>query len=522
MSTILHISDLHLGPSDPAHDVDQKKRDSPEIRVRDHRHVLDQTIEKLLDDKRASEIEAVVISGDLVQGKDSEQGFRDFSDFIKPLAGLVGAENVLVVPGNHDMPKEMASGEARYERFTAVTRKKGFATPLLDGIDFNVAGQLQLGRRPRHLIEKKRFLVIPINSSHFCWGLDPLQDESVSEIIDLAESKDLKAAAEKLLNHDIPRISPAQMTALERMLLARYPGFTEEGEEDGLVRIAVLHHQLLPVSSREEFTTFESITNLGALRRFLASLRIDVVLHGHKHEAALYWDYVADPQSIEQAPHRMLVSAAPSEFRPRSAAMRLLAVGERPAAKEVTIEDVVAPSGPAGNLTFEKSRARLWRDANPDRVGDAMVVSDHSRDRVYAKIQSLFEGRPRGEPIRDLVCEITKPENLAKLPAGYPKMPKIEDRQQWMSDMVEWWQLHDPQLLAEVTFNHGNRIYRRFGDQVAKAVEALSTSDGATTSTTRAIIVLLDPLGDGGREGEFPSFVSVHLQFDLGRPEPPA
>ncbi|HEX5763756.1 MAG TPA: metallophosphoesterase [Solirubrobacterales bacterium] len=515
------MSDLHLGASAAWQQVDDKKKESPEVEPRDHHHVLSQTLDKLLESKSAEQIEAVVVSGDLVHGKEPEKGFAAFADFIKPLSALVGDANVMVVPGNHDMPKNVRSGEARYDPFFNVTRQRGFATPLVDGIDFDTAGRsIKTHPQPPHLIEQERYLLIPINSSHFCWGLDPLENGIEEEIIDLLQSDRQREGAEKLLNHDIPRVSPAQMTALEAMLRERYADLTEPDRDDQRVRIAVIHHQLLPVSPREEFTTFESITNLGALRAFLAGLQIDVVLHGHKHEAALYWDYVADPRGIDHAPHRILVSAAPGDFKPRRPAMRLLHIGERAAAKEVTIEEIIAPGGPAASIGRQLSRARIWRDPDPDRVGDAMVVSDISRDQVYAKIQSLFEGRGKGNPIRDLICEITEPRDLLRLPDGYPEMPRIENRQHWMLDLVKWWQLKDPQLLAQVTFNHGSRIYRRFGNQVEKAAEALATSDGATTSTTRAIIILLDPLGDGGRRGDFPSFVSVHLQLIWDGPTP--
>jgi len=521
MGSILHISDLHLGTSAPWQQVDDKKKESPEVEPRDHHHVLTQTLDKLLEDESAQQIEAVVISGDLVNGKYSTEGFAAFVDFIKPLSALVGPANVMVVPGNHDMPKNVRSGEARYDPFLAVTRQRGFATPLIDGVDFDSAGRLKKSHsHPAHLIEKERYLLIPINSSHFCWGLDPLENGIEEEIVDLLQSERKKEAAERLLNQDIPRVSPAQMTALEGMLRERHPDLTDPSRDDRRIRITVIHHQLLPVSSREEFTTFESLTNLGAVRSLLAGLEIDVVLHGHKHEAALYWDYVADPRGIDHVPHRMLVSAAPGDFKPRRPAMRLLHIGERPDANEVRIEEIIAPGGPAGSIGRKMSRARLWRDPDPDRVGDAMVVSDVSRDQVYAKIQSLFEGRGRGIPIRDLVCEITEPRGLTRLPSDYPEMPRVDDRQQWMSDLVKWWQLKDPQLLAQVTFNHGNRIYRRFGDQVEKAAQALATSDGATTSTTRAIIILVDPLSDGGRRGDFPSFVSVHLQLIWDGPTP--
>jgi hypothetical protein len=302
------------------------------------------------------------------------------------------------------------------------------------------------------------------------------------------------------------------MQALLELLAVEDPVFLDPEEEDGRVRVAVLHHQLLPVGQREEFKAFESITNLGAVRQFLADLGIEVVLHGHKHEAALYWDYVAAPGGIEEPPHRMLISAAPGDFRPGHQVMRLLDFPRRPAARDVLIQDVHAPVGPAASIQCDHRRARLWRDSDSDRVADAIVVRDRNRDGAYAKIQSLFADIAPSVPMRDLVCEIDQPEGLLSVPAGYPEVPG-PDSLQWLSDMVNWWQLPDPQLLAQVTFNHGNRIYRRFGDQVSKAAEALASSDVGPRSTSRAIIVLVDPLKDGGRSGEFPSFTSMHFQL---------
>lgn len=525
MSSILHLSDLHLGPPDSWQHVDDNKYGSEKVDTRAQKNVLAQTIEKLLtDEELCGSIEAVVISGDLVLGKSAQKGFEEFEAFVEPLAALVGPKRVVVVPGNHDVPKEVRPSEpGRYDDFLRVTREAGFVTPLLDGIDFDETGKLETeSPSAPHLAgdgagEASSYVIVPINSSHFCWGLDPLEDQAVERVLNRAKKKDKKAVKD-LLHHDIPRVSNAQMTAVQNLLAGCDPLLLEPHEHDGRVRIAVLHHHLLPVSSREEFTSFESLTNLGAVRLFLAALEIDVVLHGHKHETALYWDYVADERGLEYPPHRMLVSAAPGDFRPRKPALRIIQIGGSRAAREVVVEEVNAPSSPAGRLHTHTSRARLWRDSDPDRVGDAIVVRDRSRDGAYAKLQSLFAERSSGTPIRDLVCEIEEPTELMKLPVGYPEMPKVPDAQKWMEDLVDWWQLEDPQLLAQVTFNHGNRIYRLFGDQVLKAAEALATSDGSPSHTTRAIISLVDPREDGGRVGEFPSFVSVHLQL-VGDPD---
>ncbi|MBS1892551.1 MAG: metallophosphoesterase [Actinobacteria bacterium] len=518
MTSILHLSDLHLGPPDSWQRVDDDKYDSSKIDSRTQKTILSQAIEKLVAEReRFDPIAAVVISGDLVLGKHADLGFEEFTDFVKPLTDLVRPDRVIVVPGNHDVPKEVRPSESgRYDAFLKVTRHQGFVTPLLDGIDFSESGTPTVDPQARHLASHEdEFVIVPVNSSHFCWGLHPLEDEAVERALRRAKKND-KKAVERLLHHDIPRISNAQMRAIHQFARVRDPDLLEPHEKDGRLRIAVLHHHLLPVSSREEFTSFESLTNLGAVRLFLAQMEIDLVLHGHKHETALYWDYVANEQGLDAKPHRMLVSAAPGDFRPRRPALRVIRVEGTPLAREVVIEDIMGPSAVVGALDTDRKRARIWRDTDPDRVGDATVVRDQTRDGVYEKLLSLFADRAIGNPLRDLVCEIEEAvdiESLMKPPNAYPVMKRVADPEKWMEDLVNWWQLKDPQLLSQVTFNHGNRIYSRFGDQVQKAAAALATADGSPTSSTRAFISLVDPRSDGGRTGEFPSFVSVHLQL---------
>lgn len=524
MGEILHLSDVHLGTPRGHQAVDDAKNKVPGIDPRTQREVLEETLKRLADKKEVRQsIEAVVLSGDLVSGANSEDGYAEFPEFAKLLLRFVDEDpsRLVVVPGNHDVPQEHGPEDPkRYEKFLGVTREEGFKTPLLDSRDFDEDGVLtEEGRKSSHLFQGKEFVIVPINTSHYCWGTEELDEETINTLYRKDTDTKRKEAIEALLLHDIPRVSRRQMQALLELLAAEDPVFLDPESQDGRVRVAVLHHQLLPVSQREEFKAFESITNLGAVRQFLADIGIEVVLHGHKHEAALYWDYVADPGGIEKPPHRMLISAAPGEFRPGGQAMRLLGFPPRPAARDVLIEDVYAPVGPATSLDVRGRRARLWRDYDADRVADAVVVRDRSRDGAYAKIQSLFTGLDPGVPLRDLVCEIERPDDLLSVPAGYPEVPGA-DPLQWLSDMVEWWQLPDPQLLAQVTFNHGNRIYRRFGDQISRAAEALAHSDVGPRSTTRAIIVLVDPLKDGGRSGEFPSFTSMHFQLAWDGPTP--
>jgi len=458
----------------------------------------------------------VVISGDLANGEASTpKGFAEFGDFVKPLRELVGPENVVVVPGNHDVPKDREPGDpSRYTDFLDVTRKASFVTPLLDGEDFDRRGKLNDNALEYpHLVRGDDFLVIPFNSSHFCWGTEPFDGSILEDLVTASNDEEVIKAAKKLRQHDVPRISNAQIDAVQALLHQREPRVMAGRGDDPRVRFAVLHHQLLPVSTREEFKAFESLTNLGAVRALFMALDIHVVLHGHKHESTLYWDYVAQGTGLDQAPRRMLVSAAPGEFGPRKVALRLFQIGDRADARDLRIEDVSAAPGPAAALGRSHSWARLWRQPEPDSVAAATVIRGRSVSETYAKIQSLFEDRRDGEPIHDLLCEVTEPSDSVEVPTDYSRPSGVEDLDAWMRDLVDWWQLPDPQLLQRVTFNHGNRIYRRFGDQVERAASALADSSSARAQSTRGIITLIDPRDDGGVKGDFPSFVFVQLQL---------
>jgi 3',5'-cyclic AMP phosphodiesterase CpdA len=511
MGRVLHLSDLHLGePAEWQYLDDHKSRMAASDR-RAEKHVLQETLASLTEDGRLRDVDAIVVSGDLTSRARSD-GFDEFAELAEMFITHVAPEKVVVVPGNHDVPWDVGpDNPGRYEGFLRATRSNGFATPLLDHIDFGLLGELneETEQHP-HLVTGRDFLIVPINSSHFCWGKEPLEDAAAEELLTVAGTE-LTEVVEKLRRHDVARVSNAQIAALQQLLRIQDPSVLGEVPDDR-VRIAVLHHQLLPVSSREEFKSFESLSNLGAVRELLAALRIDVVLHGHKHESALYWDYVADHSSLAASPHRLLVSAAPGNFRPGRPVARLLEIGDRAGARDIQIVDFEAATRPAGQIQESRQTARLWAAPTGDEVTDAMTVRGESVSEVYARIQSLFDGRRL--PINDLVCEVTDPSDSGQVPADYPHPPSLRDVQSWMDDLVEWWQLPEPGLLDKVRFNHGERIYRRWGNQVDRAADALIATRHERTPTTRAVLFLVDPLNDTWTPlTSFPSFVYVQLQL---------
>src|SRR4051794_33886856 len=111
MSTLLHLSDLHLGEPEDHQVIDSfRSRIAVGDRPRAQRDVLREALATLAKDHRLPHIDAVIVSGDLTN-RSSQDGFDEFPEVLAPIAELVGAENVLVVPGNHDVPWEHGPGD---------------------------------------------------------------------------------------------------------------------------------------------------------------------------------------------------------------------------------------------------------------------------------------------------------------------------------------------------------------------------------------------------------------------------
>lgn len=505
MGTILHLSDLHLGDPGEHQYLDDHKSGLGFGDRRTESDVLRETLLDLRDQGVFKDLSAAVISGDLTN-KSSQSGFDAFAELIAPVVDSVGKENVLVVPGNHDVPWDPGPGAPdRYKGFLSATREHGFVTPLLDAEDFDASGEAtRTLTLEQHLLRGNDYVIVPLNSSHFCWGQEPLSDVAAEAL--LTAGKDVQAVVDDLRRHDVARISNAQLRALTSLVRGE---LVPVDAGDRRVRIAVLHHQLLPVSPNEELKTFEGLSNLGAVRELFAALGVRVVLHGHKHESALFWDYVVDRHDLNQTPHRMVVAASPAVFRPGAAIGRLLHIQPDADARDVVIEELVASESRGGSPTRgRRQRARLWRTLRVDQVTDSIVLTGASVASVYGQLRSVFADRTPDQPLRDLTCEIRISDDAGLVPPGYPNPDGVDDVQAWMTDLVEWWQLAEPQLLQQVTFNHGERIYRHWKDQVQRAIATLRSASG----TTRAMIMLFDPWTDGEPEGEFPSFVLVQLQ----------
>ena len=227
------------------------------------------------------------MTGDIAE-KNDEGGYETFLGLIEALGTLKPPPTqILVVPGNHDVVARLKVGDPRrYGTFVKFIRGAGFVTPWLEGVDGPAVGS---ATDPLHLLTVGDVQIVPIDSAAFSQvRIDVgISDTSWNELeLMLAARPDEQKQLSRLRIVDAARVSSSQLEAL-RATLAPSTGSPPP------LRIAALHHHLLPVSLHEEIKPFESFTNLGLLRSFLRDQGVATVLHGHKHNQWAYIDHIA-------------------------------------------------------------------------------------------------------------------------------------------------------------------------------------------------------------------------------------
>jgi 3',5'-cyclic AMP phosphodiesterase CpdA len=510
----LHVTDAHLDGG-----IQVLKRDDHKEKVRgiDHltrNHLMRSTFGRVAEvlSSRKTQLAGVIFSGDATD-KSKLAGHEHLYDLILGHFAKFGVSpgNIVAVPGNHDVLRGSNPGSTeRYEDFNSVWRANGCVTPWLDGIDSDsapVAGHMLAA-------PERDWLVLPINSSN--WSQIKLGlDDTVAPVwaklhevpgLDADAKAALRKGLDDLLHADMARVSEEQLEYARKLLAATLP--PHGGHQ---LRIAVLHHHLHSPCLREEVKAFADLTNLSLVRTFVRQQRIDVVIHGHKHESTLGYDYIDDNAGGDL--HRTLVISGGSLIGDGGGyPVRLLTFKGMPSVPEVTVEEFGIPrGGVATEIRSEKTR-RLWqiKEALP---GGPVVLQGTDIDVLYDRaIKVVGDGHGGGPLVVHLDAEDTDRDTLP-LPRAY-EVPGIKGeagRQKWLGELVRWWQEPHSKLAVRLPQAHGARM-RRFGgklDQVDRIKRLLMTK-----TTTRAIAVLLDPFVDfesGDNKEEFASFCLVQF-----------
>jgi hypothetical protein len=531
MTWILHLSDPHLGVVSPGQELDDSKIDVAQEDIETTQTVFRHTLASLrtfaAGNGRPS---AVVVSGDLTY-RGTAEGFDAFAELLTEAEACLPDDpsRIVVVPGNHDVDWTTAAGtRERYEGFLAATREKGCATPLLDGVDFPNTGALTLTSgvdSEPHLVDDPEFLILALNSSNYCGTVPKVTgawsgSEWEKRLAPLgADRSDALRQLEALRKHDIARVSRRQVRAL-RLLLGEL-SIAVDRDQDPRPRLAVLHHQLLPVSAREEWKTFESLVNLGFVREALRELGVDVVLHGHKHEGKLYWDYARRSSEPVTAPlRRVLVIASPGHFRANAPVLRALELEGPLPARNLRVRTFNGVEAYTDQMQVNSEVVLpLWLGQMESESSEQIVIRARSTHEAYARLCAQFElaGATR---LENIVCEVDGPSQASTVPPDYPEVGHGEE-QQWFTELVAWWQRRGSRLVRENVrpFTHGERIRERWGDQIERAIRLLNERE----DSSRGMAILIAPEETGRHEGDkrsldhgtFPAFTLI--EFGLSR-----
>lgn len=505
MSLLLHLSDLHLGNTADEDLVGDYKVEAIREEDRNKRTtLLRSTLHALAGRLRedGDRLDALLVTGDVTtQGR--TEGFDVLSELLEALGDrLPPADRVVVVPGNHDVAWHTSSGSAdRYQAFVDGVRAAGYVTPLLDGVDYD-ADQPLAGAQP--LLVGDDFVVIAVNSADASGLLEPLPPAVHAELDRLVRAGDVTAdfesALRRIRTYDMSRISARQMAALSHRL---------EAVDPSKVRIAALHHQLLPVSEEEEAKAFESMINLGAFLAFLGSADVDLVAHGHKHVEAVL------PLALtgsDGRPRQAIVSSCGTIGGPvgvgREIARLVRVDSSLPTLRRLRVTSVPAV-GP-GTTRIPRPSLRTvhneptWRE----EVSPVALVGGRTATDVHEKLLEL--GRARASrPVRDVVCVVQDGGSAIAAPASYPWPGQPAELAGWFKDIVSWWQ--DEKRAPGKPFTHGQRL--KDWPPERNQIDAMATILGNKRSTSRAIAVLVDPVSDLVEDAsvDFPSFSVLHL-----------
>ena len=504
MATILHLSDLHLLPPELDEDIgDYKVEFIPKAERQSRASLLRNTLRglKLRLETTKEYLDSIVISGDITyQG--NVAGLELLPNLLAELGDrLPDASRIIAVPGNHDVGFGTAPASLdRYKAFIDAIRGQGYVTPRLDGID----------NEATHAVFKSDgYLVAAMNSCDYSVAVEPLDVKAQENLDDLVARGEIGPKLEKELRrirlHDAARINGAQLRAVADALLTADP-------EHERLRIATFHHQLLPVTLNEEAKTFESFSNLGEIRQFLADAEIDVVLHGHKHTGRTYIDSFGSLQkaSALDVDHRCLIVSCGTigaQLGVGHEVAKLIRVDSSlPRTRRLSITPLPALS--AGSTLPDDSP--VWQSALRSPVvgsqNPRVLHGAHTND-VHEGLEDIYASEQyRGS----LICVVVDPSGAQEPPPTYPKVEAAVPAADWFAGQVRWWQ--SATVMEGKPFTHGDYIrrWRSHRDQLEEVVRVLSTAP----QSSRAVVTLFDPPGPlDDQTITFPSFTLLAFKL---------
>lgn len=315
---ILHLSDIHYLSKDYSIDV---KTELPKIQESDIR--IKQFIARIKE--ISTKLDYVVVSGDITTGG-NKKGFDLFNDLVYSMQenGIFPSSNhILIVPGNHDVIEN-----SNWMDFASLLNGC-FTRPWLENIDKNpnelvdffnsffkknitdifgfVEDNVSFSKIhfPFILDTKKHVFIYAFNSSIISRSQVVLS-ETDRKFIENIKSKKMGHDTNKFieildkeLNVDPARIDPRELFLFN----ALYEIINRKIDLSSFYKIAVLHHHTTTISCAEEIKKFDCITNAGLLKKTISDKNFQILMHGHKHSADVFYDL-----SIENHKNILVVS----------------------------------------------------------------------------------------------------------------------------------------------------------------------------------------------------------------------
>jgi len=511
----LHLTDVHLMASGNPLPRDDHKVNIPGITQDTREGALELMLSRLAERLRKDglQLDGVLFSGD-AQDKGEPGGHKIlFEMLIKHLADVgITPAKIVAVPGNHDVVQDSEPGSPeRYGQFLESWRAEGCVTPWLDGIDHAPAD----GGPHMLTAEDLAWAVFPINTSNWSQVSSilpkPLSDvwDSIPSLL-APENTEMEKTLRKQLNglarYDMARVSPRQLEVLrEQIEGASRPAAGQQ------LRIGLLHHHIRAPSLREELKPFADFSNLEQLRAFLRDRRISVLIHGHKHEHAVQFEHLYEQDSDEHW-KTLVISGSTFEAGRETDAARLISISGMPFNPSISIEPISLVRGGVDTKPTLLASTRIWN--NKSVPGAPIIIQGSDIDEVYNRAcEAAGSDAKEGTLIVHLDLPVSSPGSLP-LPNEYPIAEPLneKERQQWLKELVGWWQLDRSGLDHRMPYVHGGRL-RRFGgkiDQIARIKNLLREK-----ASTRALAVLVDPFRDftiDGKDEEFASFCLVEFK----------
>lgn len=319
------------------------------------------------------------------------------------------------------------------------------------------------------------------------------------------------AALRKLRVVDAARVSNQQLEAVRQILLR-----TTSSESAIPIRIAAMHHHLLPVSAAEEIKPFESLTNLGAVRQFLRDHGFAMVLHGHKHTPFTYVDHIASYGEGPDVPAPLRVfsgAAASGGDLDRTDVCRLLDVDALGGVVRVRRVGLATPGTDVKIKAAESVPFSRPGGAQIHTMTGCTVITGESVEQVYPLL--LARTAEKAGELEHVICRIEQSPEIGEIAPIYPKLPASAGSNllKEFSDLVKWWQFPSVPLspMDQPAFTHGSRIrtYNGHLDQIQQVIDSLQIDP----ATSRSMIVLLNPPADqiAKHEIPYPSFCVVQF-----------